>query len=68
MGCLKFGGGGVPLCPLSLIIERTTIPIGKFCLLDLSSTVSSMTMFIYGSKPRNTPITVRPPFSFTAHR
>ena len=45
----------------------TTMPILYFCVLDRSSIVSSITMFMYGSNPLRTPVTVRPPFSLTAH-
>lgn len=47
---------------------RTTIPMLFFVPSRHSSTVSSMTTFINGSKPRRIPATVRPPFSFSIIR
>lgn len=46
----------------------TTMPMLFFVLSLHSSTVSSRTTFMKGSKPRKIPVTARPPFSFSIMR
>lgn len=43
----------------------TTIPMLFFCCADASSIASSKTRFMNGSNPLSTPVTCRPPLSFT---
>ena len=51
-------------CELIVLETHTTMPMLFFWPDLVCSTVSSMTRFIKGSKPRRTPVTVRAPFSF----
>lgn len=47
---------------------RTTMPMVFLVPSLQSSTVSSMTTFMNGSKPRRMPVTLRPPFNFSVMR
>ena len=48
--------------------RHTTIPMLFLVPSRHSSTVSSMTTFMKGSKPRRIPVTLRPPFNFNIIR